>query len=292
MTITAKTKIVGLLGWPLGHSLSPVMQNAAFSASGLDYIYLPLATSPELLPQAVAGIKALGFAGVNVTIPHKIAVMEFIDELDVTAKLVGAVNTIVVKEGRLIGYNTDAGGYIRSLQQNGEHVAGKTAVILGAGGAARAVVAGLVGANIAAVTIAAREKSKADRMAQLFQGNVPIRGSAWDGEEFDKLLSKADFIVNATPLGMYPHLESQPTINWDLLQQSAVISDLVYNPLVTKFMAEGIRRGHTAVGGEGMLIEQGALAFELWTGVKAPTTVMRQALLSELNKNDKNITKY
>ena len=282
MDITAKTQKVGLLGWPLGHSLSPAMHNAAFAVSGLDYVYLPLPTPPELLPQAVAGFKALGFVGVNVTIPHKIAIMDYLDEIDSSAKLVGAVNTIIIKEDRLIGYNTDAGGYIRSLEQAGITVAGKSAVILGAGGAARAVVAGFVGANIASITIGARDKSKADGIAQLFSGSIPVNGVAWDSNEFATALAKANIVVNATPLGMYPAIVSQPPVLWDILPQSAVISDLVYNPLVTSFMDEGIRRGHTVVGGESMLFEQGAMAFELWTGCKAPTQIMRQALLAGL----------
>lgn len=283
MEITAKTKIVGLFGWPLGHSLSPVMHNAAFAATGLDYVYLPLPVAPEFLSQAVAGIRALGFAGVNVTIPHKIAVMEYLDEIDGSAKLVGAVNTIVVADGRLIGYNTDAGGYIRSLKEAGVSIAANSAVILGAGGAARAVVAGFIEAGAASVVVAARDKSKAGNMAQLFAATAQVNGVSWDSEEFAAALANADIVVNATPLGMYPETQKQPPIEWDLLQHSAVISDLVYNPLITSFLSEGTRRGHPVVGGEGMLIEQGAMAFELWTGSKAPTTVMRQALLIGLN---------
>ncbi|MBP2663154.1 MAG: aroE [Firmicutes bacterium] len=218
MDITAKTQKVGLLGWPLGHSLSPAMHNAAFAASNLDYVYLPLPTPPELLAQAVAGLRALGFAGVNVTIPHKVAIMDYLDEIDSSAQLVGAVNTIVVKEDRLIGYNTDAGGYICSLEQDGISVTGKSVVILGAGGAARAVVAGLVGANIASITIGARDKNKADGMAQLFSGVIPVNGVAWEDNEFAAVVSKANLVVNATSLGMHPAIASQPPIQWELMR--------------------------------------------------------------------------
>ncbi len=282
MNITAKTKMVGLLGWPLGHSLSPIMHNAAFAANDLDYVYLPLPTPPDLLPQAVAGIRALGFVGVNVTIPHKVAVMEYLDEIDSAAMLIGAVNTIVVSEGRLIGYNTDAGGYIRSLEQADVSVAGKSAVILGAGGAARAVTAGFISAGAALVTIAARDKSKAHHISESFVGKIPVTGIAWDSDEFTAALAKASIVVNTTPVGMYPNTDNQPPVQWDILPRSTVVSDLVYNPLVTSFIAEGARRGYTVVGGEGMLIEQGALAFELWTGCKAPTKIMRQVLFNEL----------
>lgn len=282
MNITAQTRKVGLLGWPLGHSLSPLMHNAAFAATALDYVYLPLPTPPELLAQAVGGIRALGFAGVNVTIPHKVTVMEYLDAIDNSAKLVGAVNTIVVSDGRLIGYNTDAGGYIHSLQQAGVSVAGRSVVILGAGGAARAVVAGFIEAQAAKITISARDKAKATDMAAAFAGNTLVNGIAWDSEDFAAALAQAGIVVNATPIGMHPNTDKQPPVNWELLPQSAIISDLVYNPLITSFMAEGQRRGHIVVGGEGMLLEQGALAFALWTGSEAPVNIMRQALLEGL----------
>lgn len=284
MNLTATTQKVGLLGWPLNHSLSPAMHNAAFAASGLDYVYLPLATPPELLLQAVNGVKALGFAGVNVTIPHKITVMDYLDEIDNSAKLIGAVNTIVVKEGRLVGHNTDADGYISSLRLAGVVVTGSHVVILGSGGAARAVAAGFIANHAASVTIGARDKGKADSIVRLLPTNTPMYGACWESRDFVAALSKANIVVNTTPLGMYPNIASQPPIPWELLMPSAVISDLVYNPLITSFMAEAVRRGHTVVGGEGMLVEQGALAFELWTGYSAPRDIMRQVLLSNLSK--------
>ncbi|WP_371371403.1 shikimate dehydrogenase [Sporomusa aerivorans] len=284
MNIFAKTKKVGLLGWPLGHSLSPIMHNAAFAACGLDYVYLPLATPPELLGDAIAGLKALGFAGVNITIPHKVAILNYLDAIDESAQLVGAVNTIQFKDGRLIGHNTDAGGYVGALRLAGVDVTGKHAVILGAGGAARAVIAGLIGANIASVTVGARDLEKAAAIAALFSVGTPVSGVRWDSQAFSAALLKANIIINTTPLGMYPDLLSQPPIPWEVVPLSAVISDLVYNPSMTPFMTEGVRRGHMVVGGEGMLLEQGALAFELWTGCEAPRDVMRQALLSSLGK--------
>lgn len=286
MIITAKTQKVGLLGWPLSHSLSPAMQNAAFTASGLDYVYLPLSTPPALLPQAVAGLAALGFSGVNVTIPHKVAIIDCLDELDASARLAGAVNTVVVSAGRLLGYNTDAGGYIGSLLAAGVAVKAKHAVVLGAGGAARAVVAGLVGSGIAAVSIGARDLSRAAAVAGLFAGTgVPVTGSNWDSPAFAQCVAEADIIVNTTPLGMLPDIAGQPPLAWDQLKPAAVISDLVYNPLQTGFLAEASRRGHRVVTGEGMLLEQGALAFQLWTGVPAPRPVMHRALLAGLGGN-------
>lgn len=284
MRITATTKKVGLLGWPISHSLSPVMQNAAFAATGLDYVYLPLATPPELLQQAVDGIKALGFAGFNVTIPHKITIMAYLDEIDYRAQLVGAVNTIVVKQGRLIGYNTDADGYISSLRQAGVNVTGSHVVILGSGGAARAITAAFISNQAATITIGARDSKKADTLAKLLSTDILLNGVGWDSRDFAAKLAQADIVVNTTSLGMYPNVASQPPIPWELMKPSAVISDLVYNPLQTAFMAEAVRRGHIVVGGEGMLVEQGALAFELWTGCNAPRDIMRQVVLSNLGK--------
>lgn len=278
MNITAKTQKVGLLGWPLGHSLSPDMHNAAFAASGLNYVYLPLPVPPESLLQAVKGIRALGFVGANVTIPHKVTIINYLDEIDASARLVGAVNTIVIKEGRLIGHNTDAAGYISSLHLAGVEITGKKAVILGAGGAARAVAAGFITAQISEVTIGARNKAQAIDIANLFKiGTVSVKGAAWDNSEFEDAVTQADIIVNTTPLGMFPDISQQPPLTWELIKPSAAISDLVYNPLTTKFMAEAVRRGHIAVGGKDMLIEQGALAFSLWTGCNAPREVMNQA---------------
>ncbi len=284
MNISAATKKVGLLGWPLGHSLSPIMHNAAFAASGLDFVYLPLATPPNLLADAIAGLRAMGFAGVNLTIPHKIAVKDYLDGLDKSAQLVGAVNTIECKEGRLIGHNTDAAGYIGALKLAGIDVTGKHAVVLGAGGAARAVIAGFIGASIASVTIGTRDPGKAAALAGLFTTAIPVNGMSWDNRGFAAALPKADIIVNTTPLGMYPATGKQPPLAWELVKPSVVISDLIYNPLQTQFMQEGSRRGHTVVGGAGMLLEQGALAFQLWTGCEAPRDVMRQALLTALKK--------
>jgi shikimate dehydrogenase len=260
------------------------MHNAAFAVSGLDYVYLPLPTPPELLPQAVAGLTALGFTGVNVTIPHKVAIIDLLDELDASAGLVGAVNTVVVSNGRLIGYNTDAGGYIGSLVAAGVSVAAKDAVVLGAGGAARAVVAGLIENGITSVAIGARSADKANAIANRFAGSgLPVNGITWESPAFAETVAKADIIVNTTPLGMYPDTMSQPQLDWESLKPSAVISDLVYNPLKTSFLAEAEQRGHFVVSGEGMLLEQGALAFSLWTGCPAPRPVMRQALLAGLS---------
>ena len=284
MRITAKTQKVGLLGWPLSHSLSPAMHNAAFAATGLDYVYLPLATPPALLPQAAAGLAALGFSGVNVTIPHKVAIIDCLDELDASAQLAGAVNTVLISDGRLLGYNTDGSGYIGSLLSAGVAVQAKQAVVLGAGGAARAVVAGFVGGGITSVCIGARDAGRAAAVAALFAGTgTPVGGTGWDSSAFEQAVANADIIVNTTPLGMYPDVASQPPLAWARIKPAAVISDLVYNPLQTGFLAEASRRGHTVVTGEGMLLEQGALAFQLWTGSPAPQAVMRQALLAGLH---------
>ncbi|BBB93326.1 MAG TPA: shikimate dehydrogenase [Methylomusa anaerophila] len=282
--ITGETRKVGLLGWPLGHSVSPHIQNAAFRAANIDYIYLPLPVEPDVLPQAVAGLKALGFVGVNVTIPHKVAIMKYLDALDESAEMVGAVNTIVICDGNSVGYNTDAEGFINSLYANGVKVAGQNAAILGAGGAARAVVAGLLQHGAATVIIGARDRQKAEELAQRFDPSK-VRGVEWNDACWNASLHEADILINSTPTGMFPNVEVMPPVCWECIPPATVVYDVVYNPLITRFMTEAGRHGMKTVGGAGMLVEQGAIAFHLWTGISPLKDVMYQAVEEKLNKN-------
>ncbi len=281
--ISGKTRLIGVIGWPIGHSLSPFMQNAAFQALGLDYAYGPLAVAPQDLDRAVEGLKAVNFAGFNVTVPHKVNIMPFLDEVDVTALTIGAINTVVINQGRTAGYNTDAAGFVNSLAAAGIRVAGQKAVLLGAGGAARAVACGLLQNGAAGVVIGARDRTKAAGLAEDFAGPYPVGGCGLTDDRFRQALSACDILVNCTPLGMHPHPAAMPPLNWQDLKASAVVCDLIYNPAETVLLAEAKKRGHTTVNGTGMLIEQGALAFTLWTGQPAPRSVMREALQRELS---------
>ena len=276
--ITGKTKTLGILGCPVGHSLSPLMHNAAFSTLQLDCIYVPLPVQPEDLGQAVAGLKAMGFIGVNVTIPHKVTVMPYLDEIHLSAQLAGAVNTIVIKEGKCVGYNTDGQGFIQSLLSKNITIAGKRAVIIGAGGAARAVVAGLIEYGIEEIIVGARSAAKAQEFVELFPAGTKIEGCNWESEVFTQGLQHCDVLINCTPIGMSSKEEAELPINWQQVKTDAAVCDLIYNPPLTKFLAQAEEQGHVIMNGTGMLIEQGALAFELWTGQKAPREIMSEIL--------------
>jgi len=277
--ITGKTKLVGILGWPVEHSLSPAIHNSAFAVCGLDYTYIPLPTQPESLESAVIGLKALGFSGANVTIPHKVAIMPYLDEIDNNAKIIGAVNTVVIKNGRSIGYNTDAEGFVNALLIKKTKIHNAKVAILGAGGAARAIVCGLLNHGARKIIAGARNDRKAIEFAKSFN-DARITGMTWQDNGFGSYLQETDILINSTPLGMYPNLNSQPPVIWETVSKHAVVCDIVYNPYRTMFLTSAAKRGHDIVTGDGMLVEQAAIAFELWTGVKAP----RQTMYEIVNK--------
>ncbi|CUH94081.1 Shikimate dehydrogenase [Propionispora sp. 2/2-37] len=273
--INGKTNKIGILGWPVEHSQSPLIQNSAFAAAGLNYIYLPLPVSPDHLKDAVAGLKALGFAGANVTIPHKVSVIPFLDEIDESARSMGAVNTLVIRNKICTGYNTDAEGFIQSLLVKGIEVKGKRAIVLGAGGAARAVVHGLLQHKTANIVLVARDQEKAARFLNLFAKPAAVTFCPWEaGREFADRLAACDILIHCTSQGMSPKIEGQPFVDWDAINKKIVVCDLVYNPLYTSFLKKAAGLGHTIVTGDGMLVEQGALAFSLWTSCQAPRNTM------------------
>ena len=276
--ITGKTKTLGIIGWPVSHSLSPVMHNAAFTALSLDYSYIPLPIHPDHLEQGIKGLKSMGFVGANVTIPHKVSIMPYLDELDHSAKLTGAVNTIVIKEGKAIGYNTDAQGFVLSLLVKNITLTDKFVVIMGAGGAARAVVSGLLEHNVANIMIGTRNVEKAAEFIQNFPAYTNLQGCNWDEPLFKKAMEQCDILINCTPIGMEASSQATLPINWETIPANAVICDLIYNPPLTQFLADAQNRGHVIINGAGMLIEQGALAFELWTGKNAPRQIMSASI--------------
>lgn len=278
LQVKASTGLVALMGCPVEHSLSPLMQNAAFAAAGLDLVYLAFAVTPSGLPAALAGLKALGFRGANVTVPHKEAVIKYLDAVEPTAARIGAVNTIVNEGGRLTGYNTDASGFLRSLQEAGFDPAGKKAVILGAGGAARAVAFALAGAGCTGLTIANRTLERAGHLAAALAGlSVLVKACALEEEELRPRVEEADLVVNATSAGMAP-MEGAVPLPAAWLHAGQWVYDLVYNPLETRFLRDARQRGCRAISGLGMLLYQGAAAFTLWTGKPAPVEVMGEAL--------------
>jgi len=279
----ARTQLVGLIGWPVSHSRSPAMHNAAFAALGLDWAYLPLpvALDPaERIGEAVRGLRALGLRGANVTVPHKQAVLSWLDELTPVARAMGAVNTIAVEsDGRLLGDNTDARGFASDLRQHGVDPSRQRVLVLGAGGSARAIVYALAELGAAVIVIANRTPDRAQELAQSMQPLFP--GTLLSAVALDDAVRtvgpESALIVNSTSLGMTPNIDSTP---WDesvRLSSGQVVYDLVYAPQQTRLLRMAQEQGARAIGGLGMLVWQGALAFERWTGVPAPVEVMRSA---------------
>ena len=273
--VRGSTRSVGVLGWPVDHSLSPVIHNAAFAALGLDWVYVPLPVAPAELPAAVAGLGALGFAGANVTMPHKTRTAELIDELSEDARLLRAVNTIVVGADGLVGHNSDAAGFERFLRDDvGFDASGRSALLFGAGGGARACALAAARSGLAILSVAVREASRADDLRAALEGSAIVV----DVVGFDDAPRvEADLIVNATPLGV--HGEALPLPS---LHPGVVGVDLLYRPGATPFQT-GVRdAGGVALGGLGFLLQQAAISFELWTGRSAPLPVMSAAALGEL----------
>jgi len=268
MKIDAKTKVMALLGHPVRHSFSPAMHNAAFDKLGLNCRYVAFEVHPDNLEAAVEGVRALGLAGVNVTVPHKENVIQYLDDVDPEAKFIGAVNTVVNNDGRLKGYNTDGRGFMRSLKEDGIDPSGKRILIVGTGGAARAI-----GYYLAEQ---ARElllfdvlKDKADALAV----ELKKRGTVTRVDDLDGL-PDMDIIINATPLGLKE--EDQLPFDLSAVEKRQVIGDLIYKE--TRLQREAAAMGCKTFNGLGMLIWQGALAFELWTGETAPYETMRNAI--------------
>lgn len=280
-------KRVFLLGDPVAHSISPPMHNAAFHALSLGWNYEPLHTPREGLQATVARLRTEECAGANVTMPHKEAVIEFLDALSVSARQVGAVNTIVKRAGRLIGANTDVYGFAQALRRARVQVRGQHAVILGAGGAARAAVCALAAAGIARVTIVNRTAARAEALAADLRRRFPRLGLDVNGTD---ALTRADtfaplsasLIVNATGVGMSPRTHESPLPRGAIFPRGAVAFDLVYRPLRTRFLREAERAGALGVEGIDMLVFQGAAAFRLWTGRDAPVDVMFAAARNAL----------
>ena len=283
---SGKTKVCGVIGDPIEHTMSPVMHNAAFKKFGLDYVYVPFRVRQEELGKAIEGMKALNIRGLNVTIPHKVAVIPFLDELDPLADKIGAVNTIVNDEGVLKGYNTDATGFLQALLERGFEPKGKNVVILGAGGASRAISFILAERGSSLVILnRTLDKAKicANRISEIFQSETTAlklnRGN------LEAAISEADILVNATSVGMSPNINETPVAS-NLLKPGLVVFDIVYNPIKTRLQREAEAIGATIINGLDMLVWQGALVFEKWTGQKAPVDLMRAEAVKLLERHE------
>lgn len=286
LNINGQTKLVGLIGYPVEHSLSPAMHNSAFAALSLNWRYVPLPVLPERLGEAVAGLRAMSFVGANVTVPHKEAVMSYLDEVTPEAQAIGAVNTIVVREGRSIGHNTDWRGFLTALSEDGFDPQGKRAVVLGAGGAARAVVYALAQAG-AQVTVLNRTPARAEDLVQDFSPLFPsssLLPTPLTPQALEERTAEAHLFVNTTPVGMWPEVDKSIWPEDLAFPGHLTVFDLVYNPRQTKLLRQARAAGAKAVGGLGMLVHQGAVAFELWTGEKATVETMYEAANKTLGR--------
>ncbi|MBN2644323.1 MAG: shikimate dehydrogenase [Desulfuromonadaceae bacterium] len=279
MQVSGTTSLYGILGWPVAHSLSPRMHNAAFAALGLDAVYVPFAVAPENLEQAISGWRALGVKGGNVTIPHKEAVCAWLDEIDPDAQLIGAVNTIVRRDERLIGYNTDGEGLVASLVKDLDcRVAAKRVLVLGAGGAARSILVALARRGAAQILVANRSLSRAGALCQRYAAHFPdvdFSPLELDAHSLGEVFPQIDVLINTTSIGL--HGESFNVLPWRTLNVSARVYDAVYSPQQTPLVHQALSYGFRACDGLGMLIAQGEVAFRLWTG-RDPGRFLEQAL--------------
>jgi len=289
--ISGKTQLTGLIGWPVTHSLSPAMHNAAASDLGLDLAYLPLAVHPDRLAAAVQGLVALGFRGVNVTVPHKETVMPLLDIIDPAATSIGAVNTIVISHQPsavsrqspiLTGYNADWSGFLADLRLSEVEVAGRECLILGAGGSARAVAYGLATAG-SLVHLFARREEQAQQVVAGLASHCPsgsLFAHHWPAlHHANSDFPEAALIVNTTPLGMVPRVDISPWPERVALPPAAFVYDLVYNPADTLLLRQARAAGLQASNGLGMLLQQGAQAFKLWTGLEPDLEIMARSLI-------------
>jgi len=264
MILSGRARLAGILGWPVSHSLSPRLHGYWLEQHGIDGAYVPLAVQPEAFVSALRALADLGFRGANVTLPHKEAALAACDEVDALARRIGAVNTVLIEDGRLKGFNTDAYGFLESLAQGAPALDLKAApaVVLGAGGAARAVAAALVEAGVPELRLVNRTRARADALASALGG--PIRVVSW--ADSASALDGAGLLVNTTVLGM----SDKPPLRLDMdaLRPRAVVTDIVYAPLETPLLAQARARGHPVVDGLGMLLHQAVPGFEAWYGLR------------------------
>ncbi len=282
-TISPATKVCAIIGNPVGHSLSPAIHNAAFAALGLDYVYVGFRV--EDVEHALAGMRALeNFQGMSVTIPHKIAVMDYVDEIAEVDRHIGSINTVINRHGRLLGLNTDGPGAMKAIVDAGVDLAGRKVLMLGAGGAARAIAFTLGHqGGIGQLTLLDINQGLLDRLGNdLEKGTeVAIATGQLDGDTVRQNVQQADLIINCTPVGMHPKVDAT-LVPADLFRPEQVVFDVVYTPLRTRMLTEAKARGLTVIPGVEMFINQAVLQFERFTGVDAPIEVMRRVVMEKL----------
>jgi shikimate dehydrogenase len=284
MVISGKTRVCGVIGDPIEHTLSPIMHNAAFEALKIDYVFLAFKVKSDEVENAIKGMRALSIHGLNVTMPHKNAVIQYLDEVDPAGKMIASVNTILNKDGRLLGFNTDGVGALNALEQNGVEPRGKKVLLLGAGGAAKAI-AYTLSQDVDELVTLNRTPKPAIELANLLKQKFKKKISAGElsPNAVKDNLADSDVLINATSVGMKPN-ENQTPVAPEWLKPDLAVMDIVYNPLETKLAKDAKAVGAKVVSGVEMLIYQGAASFEIWTACEAPVEVMRKAALNHLGK--------
>lgn len=284
MEFNARTQFCGVIGNPVEHSLSPAIHNAAFQKLGLNFVYL--AWRVEAIGDAVKGLRALGnFRGASVTIPHKVSAMAFLDEVDPTARHIGAINTIVADNRKLTGYNTDATGALRALGESGAGLKGQRVVVLGSGGAARAIAFALASeSDIAQLTILGIDDKERRQLASDLQAKTPLalQEAHLDDQALRRTLPEAQVLIHCTPVGMHPNVENS-CVPAELLHPGLTVMDIVYNPRETRLVKDAKTAGCRTIRGLEMFLNQALVQFELWTNQKPPADVMRAVLESRFS---------
>ena len=283
MAIDYRAELVGLLGQPVSENPTGVMQEAAFAACGLNWRYLTIEVPPSQLAEAMRGVRAFGMKGINLTIPHKVAVIEHLDGVGESAKLIGAVNTVRRDGDRLIGENTDGQGFLRGVTEEAKiDPKGKRVVLLGAGGAARAIATELILAGATDLLVVNRSEARGETMVADLRRSTggDLRFEQWIGTFL--VPESADLFVNATSIGLYPDVEAMPDVDLSAARKDTLVADAVFNPAQTRLLRAARNRGLPTLDGLSMLVYQGVIGFEIWTGMKAPEGVMKQALQNAL----------
>ncbi len=274
--------LVGVFGHPVAENPTVLMFEAAFRSEGLAWRYLTIEVEPQDLGDAVRGARAMGFRGFNLTIPHKVEILRLLDRVAPEAELMGAVNTVVNEAGVLVGQNTDGKGFMTALRQDGGiEPRGKRCVILGAGGAARAITVELALEGAESLLILNRDRARGEALARLLCERTPLRARFAPWLEKARIPEGTQVLVNATSIGLYPDLAGKPAIDYDTIGSGMTVCDVIPNPPRTTFLAEAGARGARTLDGLGMLVHQGAIAYALWTGMEAPVAFMKAALARE-----------
>lgn len=285
MAVNYKYELVGVLGYPVAENPTCVMQEAGFAALGLQWRYLTMEVRPEALPDAMRGVRALGMRGINLTIPHKVAVMALLDDIAPDAKLIGAVNTVRREGDRLIGENTDGKGFLRGLRESGIEPSGKRIIVLGAGGAARAITVELALAGAAELTVINRSVDRGQALVADLKSRTGANAQFKPWSTTVAIGPETDVLVNATSIGLYPDIDATPDVDLKSARTDLLVCDVIPNPPETRLVQAARAQGLQTLTGLPMLVYQGTIGFEMWTGQPAPEAAMKRALEQALGIN-------